>query len=83
MYRPLWSKLTDREQMLMGWAKTGLGFTEVAQHIGLSVNVVKNYMHAIYLKIGADNRTHAVVMLLEEKFAAEKQELECTSAPGR
>ena len=79
MNRPLWNLLTKREQSLLGWLKTGLTYKEIAAQVGLGPDYLKVIVSHVIEKLGANNRLHAVVMLLEEKFAAEKQELVCTA----
>jgi DNA-binding NarL/FixJ family response regulator len=71
--RPLWEKLTPREQALLGWLKMGLTYKEIAPQMDVSTDYVKKMTALVAEKIAANNRIHAIVILLEEKHAAERR----------
>lgn len=76
MSRPLWSKLTPREQEIMAWVKIGTLDKETADKIGCSRLTVKKHVFNVTVKVKARNRTHAVAMLIEEKLQERIDELE-------
>jgi DNA-binding NarL/FixJ family response regulator len=49
-------KPNDRELRLIELVARGLKNHEIAEQLGISNNVVKNYLSKIYDKIGVDNR---------------------------
>jgi len=48
--------LTRRQRQIIVLAAQGLKNHEIATEIGSSVNVVRNYLHEVYDKIGLSNR---------------------------
>jgi DNA-binding NarL/FixJ family response regulator len=55
------SLLTTRERSLLAILAEGESNRGIATALGLSVGTVKNYLTAIYEKLGVENRTKAVV----------------------
>lgn len=55
------SLLSTREVEITHWVCEGKTNAQIAHILGISVNTVKNHVHRIFDKLGADNRTHAVV----------------------
>jgi transcriptional regulator EpsA len=55
------NRLSVREQEITHWVCEGKTNAEIAQRLGISVNTVKNHIHQIFRKLGANNRTEAVV----------------------
>lgn len=58
------SRLTDRERAVLSLIAKGKTNKEVANALGLSVNTINNYVAAILLKLGVDDRTAAVTVAL-------------------
>ena len=54
--------LTNREQQLMLLISRGLTNKEIASHLQLSDQTVRNHVHRMLRKLGADNRLAAVEM---------------------
>jgi DNA-binding CsgD family transcriptional regulator len=57
-------QLTDRELQLLTLLCQGLGDKEIARRCGIKLGTVKAHMMSIRLKLGAANRTQAVVIAL-------------------
>jgi transcriptional regulator EpsA len=55
------NRLSVREEEITHWVCQGKTNAEIAQLLGISVNTVKNHIHQIFRKLGANNRTEAVV----------------------
>lgn len=49
-------KITDREQQVIALVASGLKNKEVAEQLGTTEHVVKNYLRVIYDKLGFWNR---------------------------
>lgn len=56
---------TSRERDIISLMATGMKVSAVAAVLGVSPNTVKNHLASIYDKLGAGNRTAAVVKALE------------------
>ena len=54
--------LTNREQQLLLLISRGLTNKEIASHLQLSDQTVRNHVHRMLRKLGADNRHAAVEM---------------------
>ena len=52
--------LTKREKEVMHLLKKGHLYKEIAQNLGISMGSLKQYIHIIYKKLGAANRTEAL-----------------------
>jgi DNA-binding NarL/FixJ family response regulator len=59
------SNLTPREKEVIDLLAQGLFYKEVALKMGISVGNVKQKAHAIYQKLGASNRTEALIKYRE------------------
>jgi transcriptional regulator EpsA len=53
--------LTPRELEILNWMQKGNSNGEIAKIVGISQLTVKNHVQKILRKLGAQNRTHAVV----------------------
>ena len=53
--------LSVREEEITYWVCQGKTNSQIAQILGISVNTVKNHVHRIFDKLGANNRTQAVL----------------------
>ena len=56
--------LSPRERDVMGLVADGMNNKEIAEHLGLSEQTVKNYVSRILLKLGASSRIHAAAEFL-------------------
>lgn len=68
--RPLWNTLTEKEQAVLAWIKTGCSYAEAGRHVGTSEQVVKNVMREIYHRLRTRNKMETVMLLLREKEEA-------------
>ena len=57
--------LTAREQEVLAYVAKGLGNKEIAAAIGRSTETVKAHLEAIFQKLDARDRTHAVTIALQ------------------
>ncbi|MGW0579987.1 response regulator transcription factor [Streptomyces sp. NPDC002920] len=57
--------LSPRERQLMDLVASGLTVTEIGTRMTLAVKTVRNYLSAIYTKLGVSSRTEAVVLWLD------------------
>ncbi|MFE7497570.1 LuxR C-terminal-related transcriptional regulator [Streptomyces albidoflavus] len=57
-------RLTPREQEVLAHLTSGLGNKEIARHVRISEHGVKRLVSNVLLKLGASNRTAAVVTAL-------------------
>lgn len=59
------SALSKREIEVLIQVKDGLRNPEIAESLGLSTKTVENHVRSILQKLGAKNRTEAVVIALK------------------
>ena len=57
--------LTEREETVLRLMATGLSNPEIAQALTVSLETVKTHVGNVLTKLGAQNRTHAVVIAYE------------------
>ncbi|MFE2407480.1 response regulator [Kitasatospora sp. NPDC059408] len=57
--------LTDREEEVLRLMATGLSNPEIAASFGVGLETVKTHVGNVLTKLGAQNRTHAVVIAYE------------------
>ncbi|WP_327359120.1 response regulator transcription factor [Streptomyces sp. NBC_01304] len=57
--------LTEREEEVLRLMATGLSNPEIAQSLRVSLETVKTHVGNVLTKLGAQNRTHAVVIAYE------------------
>jgi putative nucleotidyltransferase with HDIG domain len=60
------SPLSERELEVLRLLATGMTAKQVAQALALSPSTVRNHLHRIYTRIGASDRTHAVLIATEK-----------------
>jgi len=56
-------KLTQREREVLDQLAEGLGYGEVAEHLGISMGTMNSHVKAIYRKLHVQTRTEAVLKL--------------------
>ncbi len=61
---PTHFRISDREQELLKLLASGLNNSEIAQQLFLSEGTVRNYTSELFKKLGASDRTQAVVIAL-------------------
>lgn len=57
--------LSSRELDVLLLIKDGMKNPEIAEHIGLSTKTVENHVRSILIKLGAKNRTDAVIIAVK------------------
>ena len=60
--------LTAKEQEVLYWLGQGLNNTEIGEKLIISSKTVKNHVSSILAKLGAKNRTAAVVIAWRTGF---------------
>jgi DNA-binding NarL/FixJ family response regulator len=58
------AELSDREREVLQMITHGLSNTEIAQKLHLSDGTVRNYVSALFVKLGVSDRTQAAVLAL-------------------
>ena len=58
------SQLSNREREVLRLLATGLSNTEIAQTLFLSEGTVKNYVSALFSKLGVTDRTQAAILAI-------------------
>ena len=61
-------KVSKREMDVLLLVKDGLRNPEIADRLGLSTKTVENHVRSILQKLGAKNRTEAVVIALKNSI---------------
>ncbi|MGW4383511.1 response regulator [Kitasatospora sp. NPDC004531] len=67
---PFAHRLSDREQDVLRLMAAGLGNAEIARELFLGAETVKTHVANVLTKLGARNRTHAVVLAYRAGFVA-------------
>jgi DNA-binding NarL/FixJ family response regulator len=62
--------LTDKELRVLELLSYGFENHDIAEHFRTTKQAVKNMLHTINLKLGADNRTHAVAICFRKGWFA-------------
>ncbi|MFC8687457.1 response regulator [Brevibacillus porteri] len=60
--------LTKREQEMLHMIKAGYTNQEIALHYQISIGTVKGYNNQLFSKLGAKNRTHAIMLATQFGF---------------
>ena len=63
-------ELTGREMSILVFAADGLKNREIAQKLGVSEQAVKNHLSALYRKIGARDKAHAIAIAMRTNLIA-------------
>nr|WP_243407547.1 response regulator transcription factor [Frankia canadensis] len=61
--------LTDREATVLRLISQGLSNNEIADRLYLGVQTVKTHVSSVLAKLGARDRTQAVIIAFESGFA--------------
>ena len=67
------SQLSDREREVLRLLATGLSNTEIAQTLFLSEGTVKNYVSALFSKLGVTDRTQAAILAIRAGFVDSRE----------
>ena len=62
--------LTERELEILKWIKHGKSNTEIAEIMSLSIKTVEYHVGNVLKKLGASNRTTAVVIAIQRRLLA-------------
>ncbi|MGT2462898.1 response regulator transcription factor [Sinomonas atrocyanea] len=73
--------LTQREAEVLALITQGLDNAAIAEQTRLSINSVKTYISSCYRRIGASNRTRAILWGIEHGFRPDRQRLAAQPAP--
>jgi LuxR family transcriptional regulator, quorum-sensing system regulator BjaR1 len=60
--------LTAREIEVLTWVARGKSAWEIGQILRITKRTVDEHVHAAVLKLGADNRTHAVALAVRDRI---------------
>ena len=60
--------LSNREIDVLVLIKDGMKNPEIAEEIGLSTKTVENHVRSILIKLGAKNRTDAVIIAVKNEL---------------
>ncbi len=76
--------LSERETQVLMLVAAGYENKQVARRLGLSRLTVRNYMRDACVKLGATNRTHAVVLAIMQKaiILPDQAEQQCICQDG-
>ena len=58
-------RLTSRETEILDLAVTGMNTTQIAHHLSVSTHTVRSHFKNIYLKLGVNSRTEAVIFAMQ------------------
>lgn len=64
--------ITQRESEVLALIVQGLSNAEIAERTYLSINSVKTYIRSCYRRIGASNRTQAVLWAVDHGFRSDR-----------
>jgi len=68
------SQLSDREREVLRLLATGLSNTEISQTLFLTEGTVKNYVSALFSKLGVTDRTQAAILAIRAGLAASAED---------
>ena len=66
-------KPSPRQLRVIEMVAGGLKNREIAEHLGITEQVVKNYLRSIYAKIGAHHRTELALWYEEQVYTGKLQ----------
>jgi DNA-binding CsgD family transcriptional regulator len=58
--------LSPAERKVLSWVAVGKSNKEIAQILGRSESTIKNQVHGIMIKLGAQNRAHAALLAFDK-----------------
>jgi DNA-binding NarL/FixJ family response regulator len=61
--------LTTRESEVLALVARGLSNAEIAENLGLSIETIRTHVKHVYMKTGARDRAHAVIIAYETGLA--------------
>lgn len=61
-------KLTDRQLEILDWVTRGFSNPDIAKHLGISADAVKQHLNVVFQKLGASSRAEAVAIALREQL---------------
>ncbi len=62
----IYSPLTGREIEILDWVSKGTSNKQIARHLSISDQTVKNHITSILRKLNANDRTQAVIMAIQQ-----------------
>ena len=65
-YKSLGSDLTIRQHEVLSLMATGMGNKEIAIHLDLSLNTIRNHVQKVLVKLGAHSKLEAVAIATRE-----------------
>lgn len=68
LYASNGTTVTGRELEILELAQAGLSNAEIAARLFVSMGTVKQHMHHIQAKLGANNRTHAIALAVRQRI---------------
>ena len=74
-----WTPLSAREREVLRVASAGLTNAQIAEVLGVTIHTVKFHLASIYRKLGAANRTDAIVWAVRAGVDREDLEAETRS----
>ena len=69
-YDPEMAALTAKELEILKWIKHGKSNGEISEIVAVSVKTIEYHVANIFRKLGASNRTAAVVIAIQNKLLA-------------
>lgn len=61
-------KLTDRQLEILDWVTRGFSNPDIAKHLGISSDAVKQHLNVVFQKLGASSRAEAVAIAMREQL---------------
>ena len=61
-------KLTNRQLEFLDWVTRGFSNPDIAKHLGISADAVKQHLNVVFQKLGASSRAEAVAIALREQL---------------
>ena len=73
--------LPKRQQQVVHWVAEGLTNREIAQKMGLSEHTVKNYLFAVFDRLGVSTRAELILYVFAKGFAQPRRSEETALSP--